>query len=122
MHRVLIVDDNPLTLKLHVQLMESLGCDVRGENDGTAIEEIVRQFKPDIAFLDIRLAQESGLDVARKIRPLMEEGRIFALTAVPPDSIADEARQAGFAAVLRKPCPIQTFIDILQHDRLPRQE
>ncbi|OIR00336.1 putative transcriptional regulator [mine drainage metagenome] len=119
MYRVLIVDDNPLTLKLHVQLMESLGCEVRGESDGAAIEEIARAFKPDIAFLDVRLAHESGLEVGRRLRPLMQGGRIFALTALPPASIEAEAGQAGFAGVLRKPCPVQTFIDILHPDRQP---
>jgi len=70
MLKVLIVDDSAsfrgsLRDLLCQQLPRVLVLEAA---DGREAQELVRRTKPDLAFIDIELGMESGLDLTRKIR------------------------------------------------------
>ncbi len=69
MIRIYIVDDEPLSRdELKYLLKRSKDTDIVGESDNleTAIEDIA-SLKPDLLFLDIELAGENGLDLAKRL-------------------------------------------------------
>ena len=115
MHRVFILDDNILSLRLHTDLLVLLGCEVRSCSDSLAAYDLVKEFQPDMAFLDIKMPNESGLSVAGRIRPVMGDRPIYALTALAPDAIRGELIKAGFNDILRKPCSIAKFKQLLRY-------
>jgi len=65
---------------------------------GPAAVEAIAAFRPDIAFLDIRMPGSSGLDVARAA-----SGRCHAVFTTAYDSHAIEAFDAGAVDYLLKP-------------------
>lgn len=92
--RVLVVeDDQPIRSALDVALRGE-GYEVRAEPDGTAIDKVAAQFRPDLAILDVRLpAGPDGYGLARILRGSNDMPVLF-LTAA--DGIED--RLAGFRA------------------------
>lgn len=66
--RCLIVDDNPRFGDEARSLLEHEGVSVVGvAASGDAAVELSRSLAPDLAIVDIRLGEESGFDVARRL-------------------------------------------------------
>jgi DNA-binding response OmpR family regulator len=92
--RVLVVEDDSLIRSALDVALRSDGYEVRAEVDGTAIDEVADQFRPDLAILDVRLpAGPDGYAVARTLRGRSDLAVLF-LTAA--DAVED--RLAGFDA------------------------
>ncbi len=108
--RVLVVEDDAAVRDALTVALEQQSFDVRATSDGLAIEQTVRDFRPDLAVLDVRLpVGPSGLGVARTIRMLTDAPIIF-LTAA--DEVED--RLAGFRAggddYLAKPFSVEELL------------
>ncbi len=101
--RVVIAEDEAI---IRLDLKESLeeeGYQVVGEaGRGDRAVELVRELRPDLAILDIKMPGVDGLTAARTIA----SERICAvlmLTAFSQRDIIEEARDAGALAYLVKP-------------------
>lgn len=105
MRRVFIMDDNELNIRLYTDLLTSFGCQICSCMVSAEAYDAVKDFQPDVAFLDINMPHESGLSVGKRIRPLMGDRPIIALTAMSPESLRDQLHDSGFTDILRKPCP-----------------
>ena len=92
--RVLIVeDDAPIRSAVDVALRGD-GYDVRAEADGTDLDRVATEFRPDLAILDVRLPRgPDGYAMARILRASSDIPLLF-LTAA--DGLED--RLAGFEA------------------------
>src|SRR5258708_30114442 len=80
--KVLIVEDNPVNLRLAQFLLEKKGFTVRKAGSGAeCLAEMAREL-PDIVLMDIQLPSEDGLAVTRKIRsdPRLADVIVVALT------------------------------------------
>ena len=114
MRRVFIMDDNALVLQLYTDLLKSLGCEVQNCSNSLTAIDLAKEFQPDIAFLDITMPNESGLSIGRRLRAILADIPIFALTAMSPDLIEDQLAEAGFTGLLRKPYSINEIKELLQ--------
>jgi two-component system, OmpR family, response regulator len=90
-----VVEDDPSVRDTVRIALENEGYHVRVEGDGLAVEAAAREFRPDLAVLDVRLPQgPSGLSVATLLRAGDDGLPIIFLTAA-----ADiDDRLAGFRA------------------------
>ncbi len=80
--RAVVVDDEPLAREYLKLLISRVGgVDVVAEC-GEAAECLrhVTEFAPDVVFLDIHLPDESGMDVARALRGLVDPPQIVFVT------------------------------------------
>ena len=68
MKAILVVDDEPKTLKLVRDYLERAGYGVRVAADGKSALALARLEKPDMVILDLGLPQMDGLDVTRELR------------------------------------------------------
>jgi DNA-binding LytR/AlgR family response regulator len=68
--KVVVADDEPLAVRRLVSGLSKMpDVEVIGTaGDGRAALELVRTLSPDIAFLDIKMPELSGLDVAEELR------------------------------------------------------
>lgn len=75
-HRVLIADDEPLAReRLRMLLAERPELEIVGEaEDGAAAVEMILRARPDVVFLDIRMPELDGIEVARVLAAEAEEG------------------------------------------------
>lgn len=93
--RVMVVDDHDVVRKgIRAVLAETDDLEVVAEADGMrqAIENVERM-TPDVVIMDLRLADENGIEVTRDIRAHRPDIRVLMLS-----SFADE--EAVLAAIL----------------------
>ncbi|KGH45433.1 transcriptional regulator [Modestobacter caceresii] len=92
--RVLVVEDDAVIRSALEVALRGEGYEVRAEPDGTGLQQVVADFRPDLAVLDVRLpVGPDGYAMGRLIRRASSLPILF-LTAA--DSVDD--RLAGFQA------------------------
>ncbi|MBQ2834226.1 MAG: response regulator [Clostridia bacterium] len=117
MHRILLVDDEPLILKHTKDLLEweALGCEVIGTaSDGMAGIECIRSMHPDIVITDVVMPGMSGLQMIDAVR---EECacRFIVLSGYQEFEYVRHALRSGVVDYLLKPV---TAADL--HDAIVR--
>jgi two-component system, cell cycle response regulator DivK len=116
-HKVLIVEDNELNMKLFNDLLEAQGYTTLKAKDGPEALRIVRLHRPDLVLLDIQLPEVSGLEVAKRLKE-DEELRsipVIAVTAFAMKQDEDKIRQAGCEGYMTKPISIVGFLQAIEH-------
>lgn len=103
--RVLLVDDHSDARELLRELCILRGHVVAEAHDGPSGIETALAFRPDVAFVDIKLPQLDGYDVARALRERMGAAcpRLIALSGFGETRAFDRARDAGFDDYVVKP-------------------
>ena len=101
--RVVIAEDEAIVRLDLKEIMEEEGYEVVGETGrGDEAVELVRDLRPDLAILDIKMPGLDGLEVARQISADRLCG-VLILTAFSQRDFVEEARDAGALAYLVKP-------------------
>src|ERR1700729_1476489 len=101
--RVVIAEDEAIVRLDLKEILEEEGYEVVGETGrGDEAVELVREHRPDLAILDIKMPGTDGLTAAREI----SADRLCAvliLTAFSQRDLIEQARNAGALAYLVKP-------------------
>ncbi|MEO6880123.1 MAG: response regulator transcription factor [Mycobacteriaceae bacterium] len=111
--RVFLLDDHELVRRGITDLLTTdPRTEVVGEAGGAA-EALVRiaAIRPDVAVLDARLADGSGIDVCREIRSAMPEVACLILTSYDDDDAVLAAVVAGAAGYLLKEVRGASLVD-----------
>jgi CheY-like chemotaxis protein len=110
---VLVIEDNPLNLKLIHALLKLHNCTVLQATDAEiGIETAVRD-RPDIILMDIHLPAMDGLTAASALghSPRTSSIPIIAVTSCAMEGDAERAVAAGCCGYITKPINTRTFID-----------
>ncbi|HZQ86433.1 MAG TPA: response regulator [Acidimicrobiales bacterium] len=101
--RVVIAEDEAIIRLDLKEILEEEGYDVVGETGrGDEAVVLVREHKPDLAILDIKMPGLDGLSAAREIAG-ERRAAVLILTAFSQRNLIEEARDAGALAYLVKP-------------------
>ena len=101
--RVVIAEDEAIIRLDLKETLEEEGYIVVGETGrGDKAVDLVREHKPDLAILDIKMPGMDGLEAARLITKDRICG-VLVLTAFSQREVIEEARDAGALAYLVKP-------------------
>ncbi len=113
--RVLVVDDNEDAAQALAELIHSFGCDVQVAFNGTKALETAISFRPDLIFLDVRMPEIDGFEVAKHLRAQREFDAtiMVALTGYGTDRDRQRSLAAGFNAHLVKPIDSKALAEIL---------
>ena len=65
---VLIVDDEPAFLRMVAAAVRILGCEAVAAPDAESAIELMRESRPDLALVDVRLPDMDGVELARLIK------------------------------------------------------
>ena len=115
--RILCVDDHPL-------LRQGIAAIINNEPDmiliaeastGTEAIQKVREHRPDVTLMDLRLPDKSGVDSLIAIRAADPEARIIMLTTFEGDVEIQRALEAGARAYLLKSMPPKELVDVIRH-------
>ena len=100
--RVVIADDESIIRLDLKEILESDGYVVVGEAArGDDALAMIREHRPDLALLDIKMPGLDGIEVAREVK---DSGTmVVLLTAFSQRSLIESARDAGVVAYLVKP-------------------
>src|SRR6201998_4893736 len=67
-NRILIVEDNPISLTLLKQLLKAHGHEVLGPPEGLQALDLARAEQRDLILMEIRLPDISGFEVTRLLK------------------------------------------------------
>ena len=109
--RILIVEDNIDAARMLAVLFSDMGHRVEYAINAIVALDIAHRFLPEFVFLDLKLPDAHGADVARQLRrnPQLATTRIYAITASDDESDRKRALAAGCEAVLVKPVESKVF-------------
>ncbi|GJM41808.1 MAG: DNA-binding response regulator [Ardenticatenaceae bacterium] len=95
--RVLLADDHAVVRAGIRQFLEQASdlIVVAEADDGEMACELIAQFKPDVAVLDIQMPKATGIEVTRWIRANHREVGVLVLTAYDDDPYVMAVLQAG---------------------------
>ena len=104
-HKVLIVEDNPMNMRLIEMILQPDDYTLFKATDGPEALEIAARERPDLILMDIRLPGVSGLEVARRLKkdPQLSHTAIIALTAHAMKGDMEKAIEAGCDSYVSKP-------------------
>ncbi len=104
MARTVVIAEDEAIVRLDLrEILEEQGFEVVGETGrGDEAVELVREHRPDLVILDIKMPGLDGLSAAREINS--ERGSaVLILTAFSQRNLIEQARDAGALAYLVKP-------------------
>ncbi|MET9594669.1 response regulator transcription factor [Streptomyces sp. NPDC006516] len=102
---VLLVDDEPLVRAgLRAVLEAQPDIEVVGEAaDGAAVIPLVRQLRPDVVAMDVRMPLMDGIEATRAVlRTMTDPPKILVVTTFENDEYVYEALRAGADGFLLK--------------------
>ena len=106
--KILIVDDLPHNLRLLYNTLKENGYEVRCAKSGSMALIGVKQYKPDLILLDIKLPDLDGYEVCKQLKanPISKDIPIVFLSAL--DNILDKTKAfaVGGADYISKPFQI----------------
>ncbi len=102
--KIVLVDDNPVILRLYTRLFQKAGFHVLKATTGLTGSSLILTEKPDAAVIDYILPDMSGIDVCRRLRDnrSLDSMKIFLFTANEEDEIRQSAIKAGVDMVVIK--------------------
>ena len=109
--RILIVDDNPVNLKLMRVLLAGEGYTVRTAADAEEALAVLREFVPRLILMDIQLPGMDGLALTRKLKAdsATSDTLILGLTAYAMKGDEERVLAAGCDGYVAKPIDTRTF-------------
>lgn len=102
---ILVVDNNPLIVRLVERFLQEEGYTVRTAGDGLAALNILDSFVPDVIFVDLIMPNISGDKLCRVIRamPSLAKVRLVVLSAIVADEDIDFKSFGADACIAKGP-------------------
>ncbi|NJO82704.1 MAG: response regulator [Blastochloris sp.] len=113
-YRVLVAEDFADSRALLVRLLQTIGFEVRGVENGKACVEQWHAWHPHLIWMDIRMPEMNGYEATRYIKS-SENGHKTVIIALTASAFAEERKEilaAGCDDFVRKPF---RDVDIFEH-------
>ncbi len=113
--RILVVDDEQGIRAALGQLLEYEGYEVRtASNASDGIAEY-QKFKPNLVFMDVKMAGMDGMEALKKIRELDPAATVVMISGHATIRTAVEATQLGAYEILEKPLDTDRILVMLRN-------
>jgi signal transduction histidine kinase/CheY-like chemotaxis protein len=112
--KIIVVDDNQDAADLLSIALERLGNTTRVAHDAEAALQVIDEFAPDLAVLDIGLPVIDGYELARLLRKRGKPMGLIAVTGYGQEADKERAVDAGFDAHLVKPVQIEKLRTVIE--------
>jgi CheY-like chemotaxis protein len=116
MTNVLIVEDDPINMKLIVEILKSLNLIIKTAENGLEALIMTDKEKYDLIFMDIELPGIDGIETARRIKDKHAQNKtpMIALTAFAMKGDRQKFLDAGFDYYISKPIHVTNFINLIE--------
>ncbi len=120
--RCLVVEDNPVNMKVLVKLLEKLGCSVDTAEDGDVAVAKTKDSLYDMILMDIHMPGKDGIEATKDIRAREASGKrprtpIIAVTADAMQEDRQRFMDSGMDDYVAKPVRQATLVPILSRFR-----
>lgn len=100
---ILVVEDDDAFRVLLVKALEARGYEAHGVADATSAIAAARADSPEMAVVDLKLQNDSGLDVVRELKRIDASTAVVVLTGYGSIATALESIRLGAMHYLTKP-------------------
>ena len=113
---ILIVDDDPMFLRLARFLLDAEGFEVHTAANAADAQATAAARAPDLILLNIQLPGIDGLELTRRLKadPTTRDIIVLALSGYSVNGYEERARHAGCAGCITKPIDASTFANIVK--------
>ncbi|MEV4252783.1 response regulator transcription factor [Spirillospora sp. NPDC049652] len=114
--RVLLVDDQPLLrVGLGILIGDTDDLEVVGEaRDGREAVRLVRELRPDVVVMDIRMPGMDGIEATRQATAEPDPPKVLVLTTFDDDEYVYGALRAGASGFLLKSMALDAILDAIR--------
>ncbi len=122
--RILIVEDNPLNMRLLEMTLRAKNYTLLKATDGEEALDMAMREQPDLIIMDIQLPKMSGLEVAKKLRetPAFSHTPIIAVTDYAMKGDKERVIESGCDAYLSKPINTRQLPEMIAEMLLQRRK
>ena len=117
MARILVIDDDQRIREFLARLLGREGHDVVVAGDGIRGAQCCRDIRPALAFVDIIMPEQDGLDTIREIRRDCPDTRVIAISgggATGNTGNLDHATEFGAHRALEKPFDLDELLEAVR--------
>jgi len=109
--RILVVEDNPLNLKLVRDVLSFAGYDVIEAQSGEEGLLAAQKTPPDLVLMDLQLPGIDGTETLHRLRrdTLGPDVPVVAVTAFAMAEDKEQASRAGFDGYIEKPISVRAL-------------
>jgi len=115
-YSILLVDDEELFRKRLAQAFTRRGFTVHEAADFDGAMEVLREFDPEMALVDLRMPGRSGLELVAEAKKVRPEIRIVVLTGYGSIATASQAIKLGALNYLPKPADVDEILRAFSKD------
>ncbi len=114
--KVLMIEDNPVVVRLNESLLKFGDYDVLIAMDGEAGIALALKEKPDVILLDIILPKMHGFEVCKELRKREESKNIpiVIVTGTGLDEIVEREPEIAVSGVLSKPYDFKKLDEVIK--------
>lgn len=110
--RIVVAEDEALIRMDLVEMLTESGYEVVGQaSNGQEAIALVRELKPDLAILDVKMPVLDGISAAEEI---IHIAPVLMLTAFSQKELIERARDAGVMAYVVKPFSITDLVPAME--------
>lgn len=112
---ILVVEDDNAFRTILVNAFRDRGYEAHGVADAASAIRAAERDSPEMAVVDLRLADQSGLDVVRQLKAIDPSTAIVVLTGYGSIATALESVRLGAVHYLTKPTDADRILAAFQH-------
>jgi CheY-like chemotaxis protein len=114
---VLLVEDDPATIRLLTNYFENMGYSINGVVSGTRGLQELKNSEPKVILLDIILPDISGYELCKIIKndKDLREIPVYILTAIPGSEVEKKMDEIQADGIILKPFDFSDFKEVIQH-------
>ncbi len=107
MVKLLVADDEQKICQVLVTFFSEHGYHVLVAMDGPTALRCIREERPHLVFLDLRMPGLNGLDILREVRQIDDTMKVIVVTSIEDDRVIRQARELGAIDYVIKPFSLE---------------
>jgi sigma-B regulation protein RsbU (phosphoserine phosphatase) len=115
MKKILIVDDDILTVKLIDIYLKNENYQTISLDKGNSALELIKKELFHVVLLDVMLPDANGFDLCREITKINKDQPVMMITSIEDERSIEKAFQAGAVDYIRKPISKVEFLSRLRN-------
>ena len=102
--RILVVDDDLVTSRMLERMLRRRGFEVFTASRASSVIEIMREHRPKLVLLDVKLPGLEGPKVVQKVRtdPAIADSTIILYSCIEDGALARETKECGADGYIAK--------------------
>lgn len=111
--KVLVVDDEEEICSLTCSFLAKRNFDAFSATNKDRALELVKSQRPALMLLDVRLGDDSGMDVLQKVKEIDKDIKVIMVTALGDEASIRQAKSMGADDYISKPFTAAFLNDLL---------